>query len=51
MMDAKTIQSDLKAAGQDFCTSVERLINKHAVLRVKRPGKDLDSKESNPLEN
>lgn len=41
MMDMKTIQSDLKAADEDYRTSVERLITKHAELRGKRPGGDL----------
>jgi hypothetical protein len=45
MMDAKTIQSDLKAADEDYCTSVERLIEKHAGLRGKRPGSDIDSQK------
>jgi hypothetical protein len=43
MMDMKTIQTDLKAADEDYCTSVERLITKHAELRGKRPGGDLGS--------
>jgi glucan phosphoethanolaminetransferase (alkaline phosphatase superfamily) len=47
MMDMKTIQSDLKAADEDYCTSVERLITKHSELRGKRPGGDLDSKTAN----
>lgn len=41
MMDMKTIQTDLKAADDDYRTSVERLITKHAELRRKRPGGDL----------
>jgi hypothetical protein len=41
MMDMKTIQTDLKAADDDYRTSVERLITKHAELRGKRPGGDL----------
>jgi hypothetical protein len=45
MMDMKTIQSDLKAADEDYRTSVECLIIKHAELRGKRPGGDLDFKE------
>jgi hypothetical protein len=46
MMDMKTIQADLKAADEDYRTSVERLITKHAELRGKRPGGDPGSKES-----
>lgn len=45
MMDTKTIQTDLKAADNDFCTSIERMIIKHSDLRSKRPGGDLDSKK------
>jgi hypothetical protein len=45
MMETKTIQSDLKAADEDYCASVERLINKHAELRGKRPGSDIDSRK------
>jgi hypothetical protein len=45
MMDTKTIQADLKAVDDDYRTSVERLITKHAELRGKRPGGDLGSKE------
>jgi hypothetical protein len=45
MMDMKTIQADLKAADEDYRTSVERLITKHAELRGKRPGGDAGSKE------
>ncbi len=44
MLDTKAIQTDLKAADEDYCTSVERLITKHAELRRKRPGGDLGSK-------
>ena len=45
MMDLKTIQADLKAADEDYRTSVERLITKHAELRGKRPGGETGSKE------
>jgi hypothetical protein len=38
MMDAKTVQADLKAAENDFRDSVERMITRHAELRGKRPG-------------
>ncbi len=41
MMDAKTIQADLKAADNDYCASIEKLITKHAELRGNRPGGDL----------
>lgn len=47
MMDTKTIQTDLKAADDNYCTSVERLIAKHAELRGKRPGTDIDSTKDN----
>ncbi len=36
-----TVQDELKQANDDFITSVERLIDKHATLRGKRPGNDL----------
>jgi hypothetical protein len=32
------VQADLKAAEDDFGTSVEKLITRHAELRGKRPG-------------
>jgi hypothetical protein len=38
MEDPKTVQAELKAADDDFRTSVERLITQHAELRGKRPG-------------
>jgi hypothetical protein len=38
MMDPKSVQADLKAAEDDFRASVEKLITRHAELRVKRPG-------------
>ena len=41
MMDQQTVQADLKAAEEDYVQSVERLIDKHAGLRAKRPGTDL----------
>ncbi len=47
MMDMKTIQADLKAADEDYRTSVERLITKHAELRGKRPGGDLGGDKRN----
>ena len=37
MTDPKTAQTELKAAEDDFRTSVERLIAQHAELRCKRP--------------
>jgi len=46
MMDMKTIQTDLKAADEDYRTSVERLITKHAELRGKRPGGNLGPNSS-----
>lgn len=38
MQDPKTVQAELKAAEDDFRTSIESLIAKHAELRGKRPG-------------
>lgn len=38
MQDPKTVQTELKAAEDDFRTSIESLIAKHAELRGKRPG-------------
>lgn len=38
MVDARTVQAELKAAEDDFRSSVERLIAQHAELRGKRPG-------------
>ena len=38
MQDPTTVQTDLKAAEDDFRTSIESLITKHADLRGKRPG-------------
>jgi hypothetical protein len=38
MADPNTVQTELKAAEDDFRTSVERLIAKNAELRGKRPG-------------
>jgi hypothetical protein len=38
MTDPKTVQAELKAAEDDFRTSVESLIAKSAELRGKRPG-------------
>lgn len=38
LQDPKTVQTDLKAAEDDFRTSIESLIAKHAELRGKRPG-------------
>lgn len=38
MMDPKTVQTELKAAEDDFRTSVEKLITQHAELRGKRQG-------------
>ena len=40
IQDPKTVQQELKAADEDYRTSVERLITKHAELRGKRPGAD-----------
>jgi hypothetical protein len=37
MTDSKTIMADLKVAEEDFRTSVEELITRHAELRGKRP--------------
>jgi hypothetical protein len=51
MMDTKTIQNDLKAADDDYCTSIERLITKHAELRGKRPGGDMDSQKPDNQKN
>jgi hypothetical protein len=36
MLDDKTIQKDLKVAERDFIANVEKLIDKHALLRGKR---------------
>ncbi|MBN1584499.1 MAG: caspase family protein [Anaerolineae bacterium] len=36
MLDDKTIQQDLKTAEGDFVSNIEKLIDKHAVLRGKR---------------
>ncbi|MGC9396957.1 MAG: caspase family protein [Anaerolineae bacterium] len=36
MLDDKTIQKDLKVAERDFIGNVEKLIDKHAILRGKR---------------
>lgn len=38
MTDPKTVQTELKAAEDDFRASVDKLIAKHAELRGKRPG-------------
>jgi hypothetical protein len=38
MADPKTVQAELKAAEEDFRTSVEHLIARNAELRGKRPG-------------
>lgn len=38
MQDPKTVQTELKAAEDDFRASIESLIAKHAELRGKRPG-------------
>ena len=38
MSDPRTVQTELKAAEDDFRTSVEMLIARHAELRGKRPG-------------
>jgi hypothetical protein len=38
MSDPKTVQAELKAAEDDFRTSIEKLITRHAELRGKRPG-------------
>jgi hypothetical protein len=38
MADPKTIQSELKAAEDDFRASIEQLITQHAALRDRRPG-------------
>jgi len=38
MTDPKTVQTELKAAEDDFRTSIEQLITRHAELRGKRPG-------------
>jgi len=38
MSDPKSAQAELKAAEDDFRTSVEKLITRHAELRGKRPG-------------
>ncbi len=41
MQDQKTIQSDVKAATDDYCAMIERIIDKHAEMRGKRPGAEL----------
>jgi hypothetical protein len=38
MADPRTVQAELKAAEDDFRSSVERLIAQHSKLRGKRPG-------------
>ena len=38
MLDAQTVQQDLKAADHDFASAVEKLIEHHAKLRNTRPG-------------
>ncbi|MBI5578748.1 MAG: hypothetical protein HY895_06310 [Deltaproteobacteria bacterium] len=43
MLEAKTVQADLKAADDDYSNTVERLIARHAELRVKRPGDDREA--------
>jgi hypothetical protein len=40
MSDTSTVQAELKAAEDDFRTSVERLIAQHAELRGRRQGAD-----------
>jgi hypothetical protein len=47
VMDAETVQEDLKAAERDFTRTVERLITKHASLRQKRPGSGLEPHSEN----
>jgi hypothetical protein len=44
IQDVNTVQAELKQANDDFVEGVERLIDKHAALRGKRPGSDLDDK-------
>jgi len=41
MLETKTVQADLKSADDDYSNTVERLIARHAELRLKRPGSDL----------
>ena len=38
MLDAQTVQQDLKSAEQDFSSAIEKLIEHHAKLRNARPG-------------
>jgi hypothetical protein len=38
VLDASTVQQELAAADQDFTSSVEKLIERHAKLRNTRPG-------------
>jgi hypothetical protein len=45
LMDQQTVQADLRAAEEDYVRTVERLIDKHARLRAKRPG--TNSSEAN----
>jgi hypothetical protein len=43
-----TVQEELKAATDDYSDMVEKIIDKHAKLRNKRPGKDLTEAVQKP---
>jgi hypothetical protein len=43
IQDIKTVQQELKAADEDYQKTIETLISKHAELRGKRPGGDIDT--------
>jgi len=47
MLETKTVQADLKTADDDYSNTVERLIARHAELRLKRPGSDLGATPDN----
>lgn len=46
LSEPSTMQRDLKAAEDDYCNMVERLIVRHAELRGKRPGADLGASQA-----
>jgi hypothetical protein len=46
VLDSKMVQQEIKAADDDYSKTVERLIARHAELRGKRPGGDIESSKS-----
>lgn len=46
VLDSKMVQQEIKAAADDYSKTVEHLIARHAELRGKRPGGDIESSKS-----